>query len=363
MFNFIICTYSFYCILLQMVPVSTMKTTKSLYDMADDYEDDKNSAIAISDKDKDNFYDDFYLEKDIEYKHESSMDIIFYGPPESFMRLDAETILHILSNIRLKHLIPVNKVLQSWDIITDGRTAAYLHGREYLAFGPLLNFVPEEDLYYVNMGDRNVRAYFARFSQELHFRKFGILVAAYRRYFGNTWYLNATSVNELGYMICGFPPNELRKITPAIMKELKSSVLGKLRKCNDKQVQTLYDLAIQPEVFGEPYRWTSHEVSRMGSLLKCIPADQLSSIQLEAMPAITEEVIKQFSQQKLTQFTKQQIMKMRPLTRRIYILRVQLLSSFDVNELSKHAAAYNNESFILLVVCFLYIILIKIFVY
>ncbi|XP_063533628.1 uncharacterized protein LOC134743924 isoform X2 [Cydia strobilella] len=297
MFNLIICTYSFYCILLKIVPVSTLKTTKSLYDMADDYEDDKNSAIAISEKDKDNFYDDFYLEKDIEYKHESSMDIIFYGPPESFMRLDAETILHILSSIRMKHLIPVNKVLQAWDVITDGRTAAYLHGRELLAFGPLLNFVPEEDLYYVNMGDRNVRSYFARFSQELHFRK------------------------------------------------------------------TLYELAVQPEVFGEPYRWTSHEVSRMGLLLKCIPADQLSSIQLEAMPAITAEVIKEFSQQKLTQFTKQQIMKMQPLTRRIYILRVQLLSSFDVNELSKHAAAYNNESFILLIVCFLYIKLIKLCVY
>lgn len=43
----------------------------------------------------------------------------------------------------------------------DGKTAAFLQGREFLAFGSLLNVIPEEDLYYVNFGDPSVFKYFA----------------------------------------------------------------------------------------------------------------------------------------------------------------------------------------------------------
>lgn len=56
-------------------------------------------------------------------------------------------------------------------IITDGKTAAFLQGREYLAFGSLLDVVPEEDLYYVNFGDPSVLKHFASYYIKLQPRK------------------------------------------------------------------------------------------------------------------------------------------------------------------------------------------------
>lgn len=47
-------------------------------------------------------------------------------------------------------------------LISDGKTAAFLQGREFLAFGTLLNAVPEEDLYYVNFGVPSVLKYFSK---------------------------------------------------------------------------------------------------------------------------------------------------------------------------------------------------------
>lgn len=33
--------------------------------------------------------------------------------------------------------------------------------------------------------------------------------------------------------------------------------------------QTLYDIAVHPDAYGEPYLWTSHEVAQLDGLLKC----------------------------------------------------------------------------------------------
>ncbi|KAJ0177408.1 hypothetical protein K1T71_007417 [Dendrolimus kikuchii] len=144
--------------------------TKSLEELVDEYEDDKNSMIAVTESDNYKLYDDFYEEIDNRLSIESSMNMIFFGPVNSFMRLDTETILHILFHTK-KHLIPIERVLLAWDIVTDGKTAAFLQGREYLAFGTLLNIIPEEDLYYVNFGDPSVMKYFATVNVKLHKRK------------------------------------------------------------------------------------------------------------------------------------------------------------------------------------------------
>lgn len=56
---------------------------------------------------------------------------------------------------------------------SDGKTAAYLQGREYVALETLLNVVPEEDLYYVNFGDASVLKHFARTNVNLDNRKVG----------------------------------------------------------------------------------------------------------------------------------------------------------------------------------------------
>ncbi|XP_073944852.1 uncharacterized protein [Choristoneura fumiferana] len=338
-----------------LIPNIIAETTKSLEEMAEKYENDKNSVIANSEKENIDTYEDFYDELEIQMEPEVSMNIIFFGPPDSFMRLDAETILHILSNTK-KQLIPIKKVLQAWDIITDGKTAAYLQGREFLAFGSLLNVVPEEDLYYTNMGDPSVLKYFANFKIGLHRRKIGVLISAYRRYYGNSWYMNGSNVNGLGYLLCGFPPCDLQKITPTIMKELNSDVLGKLHQCNEAQVKTLYDIAVHPDAYGEPYLWTSHEVSQLDGLLKCIPERDIGSLQLEAIPAITVNVMKTISQKKLTFFTKQQIMRMELMTQRLYVLRMQLRFSIDLSELSKRGTATKNPS-IALIISYSYLVL------
>lgn len=62
-------------------------------------------------------YEDFYEELDNRIRVEPSMNMIYFGPPNSFMRLDAETILHLLTNTK-KHLIPITRTLLAWDIIT-----------------------------------------------------------------------------------------------------------------------------------------------------------------------------------------------------------------------------------------------------
>lgn len=132
------------------------KVTKSIEDIALDYEDEKNAMIAIAEKgevlvtsiikkvlvnniqlytytidipktqfstvsftftDDTDLYEDFYEELDNRIRIEQSMDMIFFGPPRSFLRIDSESILHILVHIK-KHLIPISRVLLAWDIIT-----------------------------------------------------------------------------------------------------------------------------------------------------------------------------------------------------------------------------------------------------
>ncbi|KPI93122.1 APOBEC1 complementation factor [Papilio xuthus] len=292
--------------------------------MSLDYEDEKNSMIAISETDT-NTYDDFYEEMDNHLRVEHSMNMIFFGPPSSFLRLDPETILHLLIHTK-KHLIPITRALLAWDIITDGKTAAFLQGREFLAFGLLLNVVPEEDLYYVNFGEYSVYKYFTNHYVNLDDRKFGVLVAAYRRYFGCDWYINGTRINELGYLLCGFPEYEIRKITPTIFKKLNMDVLGRLKRCNVNQKKALYDIATHPDAYGEPYKWSSHEINR-------IPKEQISVLELEAIPAISSKVMTLLDQKKLEYFTKPQILRMNPKTRRIEMSPIrQHYSSSTVNQ-------------------------------
>lgn len=112
--------------------------TKSIEDMSYDYEDEKNSMIATLDTGRQELalimlinkiinnnyftddiymYDDFYDEFDNWIRRDRSMNVLFFGPTSSFMRLDSETILHILVHTK-KHLIPISRVLLAWDIIT-----------------------------------------------------------------------------------------------------------------------------------------------------------------------------------------------------------------------------------------------------
>ncbi|KAM3959185.1 uncharacterized protein ACR2FA_006720 [Aphomia sociella] len=286
-----------------------------------------------------NTYDDFYEELDNRIRTEQSMNMIFFGPPTSFMRLDPETILHILIHTR-KHLIPITRALLAWDIITDGKTAAYLQGREYLAFGSLLNVVPEEDLYYVNFGDPTVLNFFSSRYVNLDSRKFGVLVASYRRYFGNRWYECGTRINELGYLLCGFPSFELNKITPNVFKEISVDVLSKLDRCSINQTKTLYNIATHRDAYGEPFKWSSHEISRLDALFTCIPEQDISSIQLEAVSAISPIVMKKINQNKLEFFTKEQILRMNAKARRIYILRMQLRNSLDMNQITRRHGGF-----------------------
>ncbi|RVE42332.1 hypothetical protein evm_013006 [Chilo suppressalis] len=62
----------------------------------------------------------------------------------------------------------------------------------------------------------------------------------------------------------------------------------------------LYNIATSPDAFGEPYKWSSHEIGRLGSLFNCIPADDISSIQLEAVPSISDKVMKSMHIRKLS---------------------------------------------------------------
>ncbi|RVE45382.1 hypothetical protein evm_009954 [Chilo suppressalis] len=319
------------------------KTTKSIEEMVSDYEDDMNSMIAISEKENVELYEEFYEDLDNRITTEQSMNMIFFGPPISFMRLDTETILHIFVHTK-KHLVPISRALLAWDMLTDGKTAAFLQGREFLAFGSLLNVIPEEDLYYVNFGDPSVLKYFSSSAIQLRSRKYGILAAAYKRYFGDSWYKNSSQINELGYLLCGFPSSDLKQISPHMFLDLSIDVLNKLDKCKPYQSKILYNIATSPDAFGEPYKWSSHEIGRLGSLFNCIPADDISSIQLEAVPSISDKVMKSMHIRKLKYFTKQQILRMNPKARRVFILRMQLKSSLDMSQVSRQRGRYNVES-------------------
>ncbi|KAF9823287.1 hypothetical protein SFRURICE_019096, partial [Spodoptera frugiperda] len=286
--------------------------------------DDFNVFICIID----NFitYEEFYDELDNRLGIEQSMNMIFFGPPSSFLRLDPDSILHILTHTK-KYMVPIGRALLAWDIITDGKTAAFLQGREYLAFGSLLDVVPEEDLYYVNFGDPSVLKHFASYYIKLQPRKYGILAAAYRRYFGESWYHNSSLINELGYLLCGFPASDLAKISPTTFKEISYEILSKAGKCNIKQTRALYAIAVHGDAYGEPYKWSSHEIG--------IPKIDISSIQLEAVTAISPEVMTAMNKEKLEYFTKQQILRMNPKTRRIYILRMQLKHTYSMNDVAR----------------------------
>lgn len=45
------------------------------------------------------------------------MDMIYFGPSSSFLRLDSETVLHILAHT-IKHSLPISRAILAWDIIT-----------------------------------------------------------------------------------------------------------------------------------------------------------------------------------------------------------------------------------------------------
>lgn len=70
-------------------------------------------------------YEDFYDEIDNRIELDDSMNMIFFGPPSSFLRLDAESILHILTNTK-KDLIPISRTLLAWDVVTGNISNNYL---------------------------------------------------------------------------------------------------------------------------------------------------------------------------------------------------------------------------------------------
>ncbi|KAH9632076.1 hypothetical protein HF086_015280, partial [Spodoptera exigua] len=248
--------------------------TESIEELSLEYEDDRNAMIAVAEKGTFELtnniimYEEFYDELDNRLGIEQSMNMIFFGPPSSFLRLDPDSILHILTQTK-KHMIPIGRTLLAWDIVTDGKTAAFLQGREYLAFGSLLNVVPEEDLYYVNFGDPSVLNYFGSHYIKLQPRK------------------------------------------------------------------ALYSVAIHRDAYGEPYKWSSHEIGRLSALFTSIPKNDISSIEIEAVAAITPEVMTAMNMEKLEYFTKQQVLRMNPKSRRIYILRMQLKNTYRMNDVAR----------------------------
>ncbi|XP_075973596.1 uncharacterized protein LOC142974910 [Anticarsia gemmatalis] len=311
------------------------EATRTIDELIKQYEDDKNSMIAIPDmKDDVHLYDDFYDEFDNRPRVEQSMNMIFFGPTSSFLRIDPESLLHILTSTK-NHLVPMSRALLAWDMLTDGKTAAFLQGREYLALGTLLNVVPEEDLYYVNFGDPSVLKYFSHYYANLLPRKYGVLAASYRRYYGELWYQNSTSINEMGYLLCGFPATAFAKISPSTFKEISPITLKRAGKCSINQTRTLYNIAKHRDAYGEPYKWSSHEVNRLSMIFARIPANDIGSVGLDAITAISSDVMHAMPQDKLLHFTKAQILSMNPKTRRLYLIRMQLRTSYDTNELSR----------------------------
>lgn len=72
-----------------------------------------------------------------------------------------------------------------------------------------------------------------------------------------------------------------------------------------------------------------------------IPAKEISSLQLEAIAAITPNVMKTMNQNKLEYFTKQQIYRMTQKTRRIFMLRMQLKNSLSTNQISQRKFGFS----------------------
>ncbi|XP_041978345.1 uncharacterized protein LOC121732507 isoform X2 [Aricia agestis] len=318
------------------------------------YEDERNSMLA-SDVDSEienevELYDDMAISIR-NLPSEYSMDILFFGPPEAFLRLDAESVLHILTYTR-KEYIPLSRVLLAWDLVTDGKTSAYLQRRELQAFGKLLDHIPEQDLFYINMGVESVFRYFSNNKVDVNDRTFGIIIAAFRRYFGEEAYKDPQYTNELGYLLCGFPVKDLRKIPPKVFKDIASENLKKLDRCSIEQLKTLYSIAIDSEAYGSPYVWSAYELAKLDRLINCIPRKHIGYLKLEAIPAIRPQVMEKIDQKLLAYFSDAQISRMNSKSRRVYNMpSVRHYSTSEVNqyELSSRLLSLteNNKSYTL----------------
>lgn len=64
-------------------------------------------------------------------------------------------------------------------------------------------------------------------------------MASYRRYYGNLWYKNSSQINELGYLLCGFPSSDLKKISPQTFRNINTDVMSKLDICDGNQTKVL----------------------------------------------------------------------------------------------------------------------------
>jgi hypothetical protein len=74
--------------------------------------------------------------------------------------------------------------------------------------------------------------------KHLHYLiQYGVLAAAYRRYFGNRWYTNNTHINELGHLLCGFSAVDLKMISPETFKQINADIFSKINKCSVNQAQ------------------------------------------------------------------------------------------------------------------------------
>lgn len=76
-----------------------------------------NIYIGLESPGQANLYEEFYEEINDVVITENSMNVIFFGPIEEFLRIDVESILHILT-ITLRWKIPISRVLLIWDLIT-----------------------------------------------------------------------------------------------------------------------------------------------------------------------------------------------------------------------------------------------------
>lgn len=69
------------------------------------------------------------------------------------------------------------------------------------------------------------------------FFQYGILAAAYKRYFGDMWFTNGTYIDGLGYLLCGFPAVDLKLIKPNVFKEVNLDILNRIDRCSVEQTQ------------------------------------------------------------------------------------------------------------------------------
>lgn len=82
-----------------------------------------NSLSIILDNSK--MYEEFYETMDNRLNTDESMNLIFFGPVSTFMRLDSETLLHILHHTQ-KEKITIARALLAWDMITGNKKYIYL---------------------------------------------------------------------------------------------------------------------------------------------------------------------------------------------------------------------------------------------